>query len=201
VWCFETVQGAARAAGLLTPQRRVLCKPDAACFELVLARLGASAASTIFIDDSPRNVAAAHALGIFAVLVSPALAGAASAHQQVAGADLVVGSFNQLRDVLPQVRLGRARLAWGVGGGDGCVGVQRGRGGVAWPGRRSEAQHAANERTHASLMVLARDCVTMSVCVCAHPRAIPPQVFVAAQPRLSEEVPTAAPVAVSVMAS
>lgn len=67
-------------------------------YEVVMAQIGAQAASTIFIDDSLRNVAAAHELGIFTVLVAPQLAG-----QHVAGADVVVSSFNQLREVLPQI--------------------------------------------------------------------------------------------------
>jgi FMN phosphatase YigB (HAD superfamily) len=118
----------ARSKGLLTAEQRVLCKPNKQAFQLVLEQLGVSPASTIFIDDSMRNVAAAHELGIFTVLVSPSLAVQQSPHQQVAGADLVVSGFNQLREVLPQV-------------------------------------------------------------------------FVAAQPRMSEDVPAAAPVAVSVMAA
>jgi HAD superfamily hydrolase (TIGR01509 family) len=36
-------------------------------YQLVLERIGATASNTIFIDDSPRNIAAAHELGIFTV--------------------------------------------------------------------------------------------------------------------------------------
>jgi FMN phosphatase YigB (HAD superfamily) len=69
-----------------------------------MEQLGAQPRNTIFIDDSPRNVAAAHELGIFTVLVSPALAAQLQPqHQPVAGADLVVGSFTQLWELLPQI--------------------------------------------------------------------------------------------------
>lgn len=128
IWCFENVMETARSRGWLTPDCPVLCKPNKQTFELVMDHVGASPSSTIFIDDSQRNVAAAHEMGIFSVLVSPTLAAQSAPHQQVAKADLVVASFNQLREVLPQI-------------------------------------------------------------------------FVAAQPRLSEDVPTAAGVPVSVMAS
>mgnify|MGYP001807047104 CR=1 FL=1 len=93
-----------RQTGVVSKQQPVLCKPNKQCFQLVLDQVGASPSSTIFIDDSVRNVAAAHEMGIFSVLVSPTLAAQQSPHQQVAGADLVVSGFNQLREVLPQVR-------------------------------------------------------------------------------------------------
>lgn len=128
IWCFENIMEAGRTRGIVNAAQPVLCKPNKACFQLVLDQLNLEAASTIFIDDSVRNVAAAHEMGIFSVLVSPSLAAQQAPHQQVAGADLVIANFNQLREVLPQ-----------------C--------------------------------------------------------FVAAQPRMSEDVPAAAPVAVSVMAA
>jgi FMN phosphatase YigB (HAD superfamily) len=75
-------------------------------YELVMEQLRAQPHNTIFIDDSPCNVAAAHELGIFTVLVSPALASQQQPqHQPVAGADLVVSSFTQLRELLPQIFL------------------------------------------------------------------------------------------------
>lgn len=43
-------------------------KPDAAAYLGVLHELGVEPAETVFIDDKPRNVAAAQALGIAAVL-------------------------------------------------------------------------------------------------------------------------------------
>lgn len=116
-----------RQTGAVTQQLPVLCKPNKACFQLVLDQLGAQPSSTIFIDDSIRNVAAAHEMGIFSVLVSPTLAAQQSPHQQVAGADLVVASFNQLREVLPQV----SHPARGFAGSRGaCVLV----GGLQWAG-------------------------------------------------------------------
>lgn len=105
IWCFENVMETGRKSGILTAEQPVLCKPNKQCFQLVLDQLGLDAESTIFIDDSVRNVAAAHELGIFSVLVSPAVAAQQSPHHHVAGADLVVANFNQLREVLPQVRI------------------------------------------------------------------------------------------------
>lgn len=67
-------------------------------FELVLEQIGARPEDTVFVDDSLRNVAAAHDLGIYTVLVAPQLAG-----QHAPGADVVVSCFTQLREVLPQV--------------------------------------------------------------------------------------------------
>lgn len=104
IWCFENVMETGRIRGVVNTAQPVLCKPNKACFQLVLDQLGLDAPSTIFIDDSVRNVAAAHEMGIFSVLVSPTLAAQQAPHQQVAGADLVVANFNQLREVLPQVR-------------------------------------------------------------------------------------------------
>lgn len=68
----------------------------------MLEQIGANPHSTIFVDDSLRNVAAAHELGIFAVLVSPTLA-AEQQHQHIPGVDLVIGSVLQLPEVLPQI--------------------------------------------------------------------------------------------------
>jgi len=44
-----------------------VAKPDPRVFELLLDRFGLSAASTLFIDDSSRNVAAARGVGIQAI--------------------------------------------------------------------------------------------------------------------------------------
>lgn len=132
-----------RARGLVTPQQPVLCKPNKQAFQLVLDQLGASPASTIFIDDSVRNVAAAHEMGIFTVLVSPALAAQQSPHQHVAGADLVVSNFNQLRDVLPQVRENRSRRG----------GRRRGRSGAL----RCGARHPHRRLTCTDLARMGKD--------------------------------------------
>src|SRR5215469_8878340 len=42
-------------------------KPEAACYQAVLAILGASPAEVVFVDDRPENVAGAEALGIRSV--------------------------------------------------------------------------------------------------------------------------------------
>lgn len=44
-----------------------LRKPDARIFQLTLDRLGVTASQAVFVDDFPRNVAAAEALGIHTV--------------------------------------------------------------------------------------------------------------------------------------
>jgi 2-haloacid dehalogenase len=44
-----------------------LIKPDARIFELLLARIGRAANACIYIDDNPKNVAAAAALGFDAI--------------------------------------------------------------------------------------------------------------------------------------
>lgn len=49
-----------------------VAKPDAEIFELALDRFGLDAASTVFVDDSPANVAGADAVGITGVLFTSA---------------------------------------------------------------------------------------------------------------------------------
>lgn len=49
-----------------------VAKPDRRIFEILLSRHGLDAAATVFIDDSPANVAAARAIGFRAIrFVSP----------------------------------------------------------------------------------------------------------------------------------
>ena len=48
-----------------------LRKPNPAIYQLALARLGAEADRTAFLDDVPTNVSAAQRVGIRAVLVDP----------------------------------------------------------------------------------------------------------------------------------
>ena len=60
---------AAEEAGLLSDVTPVVCKPSATAFELALQQAGAEAGSTVFFDDSTRNIAGAHKLGITTVLV------------------------------------------------------------------------------------------------------------------------------------
>ncbi|KAI8470276.1 MAG: HAD-like domain-containing protein [Monoraphidium minutum] len=91
IWCFETVQQLLKAPEGAPPQ--VLCKPNRRAFALVLQQLGVAPGRAVFIDDSPRNCAAAHEEGIFSVLVGR--------EGHVAGADLVIPSIHDLPRVLP----------------------------------------------------------------------------------------------------
>lgn len=50
-----------------------LMKPAPAIFETALIRLGRAAAETVFIDDAPANIAGAQAVGLQAILFTPAL--------------------------------------------------------------------------------------------------------------------------------
>ncbi len=82
--CFETLQGMVRvaeeadgalarkiAAGGIRRGSGVLCKPNPLAFEVVLDHVQARPSSTVFFDDSLRNVASAHELGVYSVLVRP----------------------------------------------------------------------------------------------------------------------------------
>lgn len=92
IWCFETMQQL-----LALPEgapAQVLCKPNRRAFELVVQELGVAPSRVVFVDDSPRNCAAAHDVGIFSVLV-----GREGHH--VAGVDLVIPSVRDLPRVLP----------------------------------------------------------------------------------------------------
>lgn len=95
IWCFENLQQLhqeQRPAGAPTS---VLCKPNPAAFAAVVQQLGAEARRVVFIDDSPRNCAAAHAMGIFTVLVGR--------EGHVAGADVVIQDIHELPRVLPSI--------------------------------------------------------------------------------------------------
>lgn len=48
-----------------------IMKPDHRIYERALARLGREPQETVFIDDAPRNIEAAHAIGMKAILYSP----------------------------------------------------------------------------------------------------------------------------------
>jgi putative hydrolase of the HAD superfamily len=65
-------------SGIVTSGQARMIKPEPAIFQHALATMGLTAAHTVFIDDSPANVAAAQALGITAVLFdgSPSCAAA-----------------------------------------------------------------------------------------------------------------------------
>lgn len=100
VFDYERVQDLARAKGLLSAAQPLLCKPSPAVYELVLGAVGGQPVSTIFLDDSLRNIAAAHEMGIYAVLVG--LEGPA-----VAGADACIPHFAALPCVAPELFQGR----------------------------------------------------------------------------------------------
>lgn len=70
-WSAETFPVARERFGLLRRFRAILvsgaeslAKPDPAIFALALQRFGLTAERTVFVDDSPANVAAARALGL-----------------------------------------------------------------------------------------------------------------------------------------
>jgi putative hydrolase of the HAD superfamily len=64
-------------------------KPDPACYQAVLDKVGAIAGEVIFLDDRPENVAAAVAMGIRGVQVtSPAAARSGLAAHGVLAPDL-----------------------------------------------------------------------------------------------------------------
>jgi len=92
IFCFETVQQLHKVADGEAPS--VLCKPNKRCFAAVLEQLGLPANKVVFVDDSPRNCAAAHELGIFTVLLGAG---------HVAGADLAISDIHELPRVLPSL--------------------------------------------------------------------------------------------------
>lgn len=78
-WSAETFRHAVPAApvigrlqGVVVSGEEGLAKPDPAIFELAARRFGLDPASTVFVDDSPANVRAAHDLGYLAVLFTDA---------------------------------------------------------------------------------------------------------------------------------
>ena len=89
--CFESVMAQAKREGVLTEEMPICCKPNdqvragraywasycrrcnlgaVQAFEIALRQAKAEAKSTIFVDDSSRNVSGARKLGIFTVQVS-----------------------------------------------------------------------------------------------------------------------------------
>ena len=64
-----------------------LRKPNPAIYQLALARLGAAAERTAFLDDVPSNVSAADAVGIRGVLVEPDPTEAVATVRRWAGLD------------------------------------------------------------------------------------------------------------------
>lgn len=75
----------------------VVCKPEKSAFQLAMRQAGlVDAQDVIFLDDSTRNIQAAHDLGMYSVLVGVE----GSAH---AGADLAVVSLHELGNHLPHL--------------------------------------------------------------------------------------------------
>lgn len=69
--------------------------PHPQVYELVISAVGGELSTTLFLDDSVRNIAAAHKLGIFSVLVGR--------EGHVAGADACIATFAGLPAVLLQL--------------------------------------------------------------------------------------------------
>jgi len=58
---FDSLQRSALKAGFGLDQS-IICKPDPAAFKLALDEVGAQAETSLFVDDSRRNIAAANGL-------------------------------------------------------------------------------------------------------------------------------------------
>lgn len=78
-WSAESFHHAVPAApvigrldGVVVSGEEGLAKPDPAIFELTARRFALDPARTVFVDDSPANVRAAHALGYLAILFTDA---------------------------------------------------------------------------------------------------------------------------------
>ena len=78
-WSAETFHHAVPAApaiglleDVLVSGREGVAKPDAAIYALLIERYGLEPAHTVFIDDSPANVAAARALGLLGIVFADA---------------------------------------------------------------------------------------------------------------------------------
>lgn len=78
--CFETLLEMAHGGHLedhvlkkhgIPDGHGIVCKPQPLAFELAMARVGGDVTSTVFFDDSARNIASAHTCGIYSVLVNP----------------------------------------------------------------------------------------------------------------------------------
>ena len=91
VICFETIMAAAEEQGMVHHTKPVVCKPNRHAFELALVQAGgADIATTAFFDDSTRNVASAHRMGIFSVLIGRTGVECASSAQLASMHDLPV---------------------------------------------------------------------------------------------------------------
>ncbi len=94
VIAFEDVMEEAQRRGMVHHNKPVVCKPNRQAFDLALALAGgAKAATTAFFDDSARNVASSHRMGLFTVLVGRVGVDCA-AHVQMR-------SIHELREQMP----------------------------------------------------------------------------------------------------
>jgi len=104
---FENVQALGAERGLLPVaggeegskgKKGFLAKPSADVFRMVSEHCGAvSPRACVFVDDSPRNVAAAKAVGMYSVLVGRRRG------ETVEGADACVETVLELPEVLPEL--------------------------------------------------------------------------------------------------
>lgn len=85
---------AAEKQGMVHHNKPIICKPNRQAFQLALKEAGgAEAATTAFFDDSARNVASSHRMGIFTVLVGRVGVDCAS--------DVQMRSMHDLQDHMP----------------------------------------------------------------------------------------------------
>jgi pyrimidine and pyridine-specific 5'-nucleotidase len=92
--CFESIMKAAELQGMVHHNKPVICKPNRQAFELALKEAdNAEIATTAFFDDSTRNIAASHRMGIFSVLISRVGVDCAS--------DVQMRSMYELKEHLP----------------------------------------------------------------------------------------------------
>ena len=91
---FETLNAFARERGV--PERDLVCKPQTRAFEMALEMAGGEPRTSVFMDDSARNVAGAKAAGLMgAVLVGRA--------EPCEGADAAIASVRELPPVLETI--------------------------------------------------------------------------------------------------
>jgi len=68
--CFENIMEEAGKHGMVHHNRPIICKPNRQAMELALQMAdGAGISTTIFFDDSTRNIATSHRLGVYSVLI------------------------------------------------------------------------------------------------------------------------------------
>ncbi|MCL7035871.1 hypothetical protein MKW94_000661 [Papaver nudicaule] len=77
------------------PKSAILCKPAEAAFEQALKIADINPKTTIFFDDSTRNIASGKRAGLTTVLVGKS--------QRCQGADYALESIHNIREVLPEL--------------------------------------------------------------------------------------------------